>query len=77
RYDRFQKLAEYQQHPAVKVVLLVDSEAPQVTIWRRGQSGWAPEEALGLDAVIELPEIGTVLALSELYRDIRFDPPPV
>ncbi|BCH22959.1 Uma2 family endonuclease [Mesorhizobium sp. L-8-3] len=39
RYDRFQKLAEYQQHPAVKVVLQVDSEAPQVTIWRRGPNG--------------------------------------
>ena len=28
RYDRFQKLAEYQAHPAIQVILLVDTEKP-------------------------------------------------
>jgi Uma2 family endonuclease len=58
RYDRFQKLTEYQQHPTIKVILLVDTEAPQVT---------------GLDATIELPEIDAALPLSELYLDVTFD----
>lgn len=40
RYDRFQKLEEYKLNAAVKVILLVDTEAPRVTVWRRGQDGW-------------------------------------
>lgn len=73
RYDRFQKLAEYQQHPAIKVVLLIDSEAPQVTLWRSGPGGWTAHEVICLDTEIELPEIGRSLALAELYRGIIFD----
>jgi Uma2 family endonuclease len=74
RYDRFQKLEEYKLHPAVKVILLVDTEAPRVTVWRRGEAGWGNHEEKGLDAVIGLPEIGTVLPLSELYLDLSFEP---
>jgi len=73
RYDRIQKLAEYQQHPTIKVILLVDSEAPQVTVWRGGPNGWTAHEVAGLDASIEMPEIGASLALAELYLDIAFD----
>lgn len=76
RYDRFQKLAEYQQHPAIKVILLVDSEAPQVAVWRRAGETWSTAEAAGLDAVIDLPEIGVTLPLAELYLDLTFEPRP-
>ena len=72
RFDRFQKLAEYQQHKAIRVILLVDSEAPQVTIWRRKGESWDTEELEGLDAVIGLPEIEAELPLAELYRDVEF-----
>jgi Uma2 family endonuclease len=73
RYDRFQKLAEYQRHPSIKVVMLVDTEAPQVTVWRSGPAGWLADEISDLDATIELPEIDAALPLSELYLDVTFD----
>ena len=73
RFDRFQKLGEYQQHPAIRVILVVDSEAPQVTVWRRDGERWATEELEGLDAVLALPEIDATLPLSELYLDVVFD----
>lgn len=73
RYDRFQKLEEYKLLPAVKVILLVDTEAPRVTVWRRGESGWGYEDLAGLEAVIGLPEIETELPFSELYADLSFD----
>ena len=73
RYDRFQKLEEYKQHPMVQVILLVDTEAPRVTVWRRGSEGWGFHEEAGLEAVIALPEIEAVLPLAELYDDIRFE----
>lgn len=77
RYDRFRKLEEYKLLPAVYVILLVDTEAPRVTVWRRGESGWGYEDLAGLDATIQLPEIGTDLPLSELYADLSFDPADV
>ena len=73
RFDRFQKLAEYQQHPRIRVILLIDSEAPQVTIWRRNSERWATEELEGLGAVVELPEIDAKLPLAELYLGIEFE----
>jgi Uma2 family endonuclease len=73
RYDRFQKLEEYKLVPAIRVILLVDTEAPQVTVWRRGETGWGYHEEKGLDAVIDLPEIGAALPLFELYEDVDFE----
>ena len=73
RFDRFQKLAEYQQHPAIRVILVVDSEAPQVTLWRRDGDRWKTEEFSGLAATIPLPEIDAGLSLAELYLDVVFD----
>jgi len=74
RYDRFQKLEEYKVLTAVHVILLVDTEAPRVTVWRRNESGWGYEDLAGLDAIIWLPEIETELPLAELYAELSFDP---
>lgn len=74
RYDRFQKLEEYKQHPRIKVILIVDTEAPQVTVWRRDAEGtWSYHEEAGLHSTIDLPEIEAALPLTELYRDIKFE----
>lgn len=75
RFDRFEKLAEYQQHPSIKVILLVDTEAPQVTAWRKNESNWVPETVSGLDAIVRLPEIDANLPLAELYEGLSFDAP--
>ena len=75
RYDRFQKLAEYQRHPLIRVILLVDTEQPRVTVWRRDGDNWSATEEQGLDAVIGLPEIEATLPLADLYADLEFEPP--
>lgn len=69
RYDRFQKLEEYKDHATIKVILLIDTEAPRVTVWRRA-TDWTNMERTGLDAVVELPEINASLALSDLYEGL-------
>lgn len=74
RYDRFQKLAESQQHPSIRVILTVDTSLPRVIVWRRRDELWTSTEIEGLEAVIELPEIEADLPLSELYFDVTFDP---
>lgn len=70
RYDRFQKLEEYKTHPAIGVILLVDTEAPQLTVWRREGEAWARTEETGLGAVVDFPEIGARLPLAELYDGV-------
>lgn len=72
RYDRFQKLEEYKLVPAIQVILLIDTGQPRVTVWRRVSENWTNHEVAGMDADIDLPEIGTSLPLSELYLDVDF-----
>jgi Uma2 family endonuclease len=72
RFDRFEKVAEYHQHPTIKVILLVDTEMPKVTIYRRKAELWAVEILEGLEATIELPEIEANLPLAELYFGVAF-----
>jgi Uma2 family endonuclease len=70
RFDRFQKIEEYKAHEAVAVVLLVDSEAPRVIVWRRGAQGlWSSLVVEEPGASIALPEIGAVLTLADIYED--------
>jgi len=72
RYDRFQKLEEYKQQKEIKVILLIDTGQPRVTVWRRTIDNWSSHEIAGLDASIGLPEIGTDLPLAEMYLDVDF-----
>lgn len=72
RYDRFQKLEEYKQQKEIKVILLIDTGQPRVIVWRRTVDNWSSHEIAGLDASIDLPEIGTELPLTEMYLDVDF-----
>ncbi|HEX2256567.1 MAG TPA: Uma2 family endonuclease [Afifellaceae bacterium] len=74
RYDRFQKLEEYKTHPAIRVILLIDTEAPQLTVWRGEGGSWARAELQGLEATVDLPEIGAKLPLAEIYDSLTFEP---
>lgn len=72
RYDLFQKLDEYKQVATIRVILLVDTEKPRVTVWRRGADGWGFHEESGLAAVIDLAEVEAALPLAELFEGLEF-----
>ncbi|KQT61478.1 hypothetical protein ASG52_00885 [Methylobacterium sp. Leaf456] len=72
--DRTRKLEEYKRHPTLRCILLVETVLPQVLLYRRNDEGWAIETFDGLDTVIDLPEIGGRLALSDIYDGLRFEP---
>ena len=72
RSDRFEKVAEYHKHPKIRVILLINTELPSVTVYRRAGERWDVEIVEGLEAVIDLPEIEATLPLSELYLGIEF-----
>jgi Uma2 family endonuclease len=73
RYDRFRKLEEYKTVAAIKVTLLIDTERPRVTVWRRDGPSWGNSEVSGLDATIALPEIEAALPLADLYDGLPFE----
>ena len=72
--DRFRKLEEYKRHPTLDAILLLDTRAPEATLYRRdAEGGWAQEDHAGPDAVIALPTIGATLALAEVYEGVGFE----
>jgi Uma2 family endonuclease len=73
REDLRDKPVEFGRLPTVVSYLVFDPEGPSVSVWRRADDGtWPVEPAsvAGLDAVIDLPEIGAKLALAEIYRPV-------
>jgi Uma2 family endonuclease len=74
RIDEGEKKDAYQTIPSLHVYMLVEQDEPFVTVFRRMGSGFVREEYAGLDAVIPLPEIGTVLPVAEIYRRVKFVP---
>ncbi len=76
RIDEGEKRDAYRTLPSLKVYLLVEQEAPVVTVLRRTGDGFVRELYTGLDAVIPLSEIETELPLAEIYAGVEFTPEP-
>ncbi len=76
-FDTFGKVAEYQAVPGIAYVLLIEPNAPEVSLLERAEDGtWSEREVAGLDNTIDLPALGIVLAMSELYDGVAFPTGP-
>jgi Uma2 family endonuclease len=66
--DTTDKLDEYREHPAVQLIMFIEPSRVLVKLYRRDSEGvWGSEKYDDLESVIDLPEIGACLALSEIY----------
>ncbi|MGB3643447.1 MAG: Uma2 family endonuclease [Mesorhizobium sp.] len=66
--DTTDKLDEYREHPAVRLIMFVEPDTVLVKLYRRDSQGaWGSERYDDLASVIDMPEIGASLALSEIY----------
>ena len=73
RADLGEKRDAYLTIPSLKVLLFVEPDSPTVTLYRRlPEGGFASERHSGLDAIIELAEIGAHLSLADLYDRVEF-----
>lgn len=72
--DHTDKLDDYQSHPDIRVVLLVDPSHVSVKAYRRVGAAWVPERYEDLAYIIPLPEISASLALVDIYDTL--DPKP-
>jgi len=72
-YDRGQKLEFYKSIPTLKEYLLIAQDRPRIEHYvRQSARKWDYEDVQGLESMIELPSINCTLALSEVYKEIRF-----
>jgi hypothetical protein len=56
--------------------LLVDSDKPSTTLWRRRGSSFEPEAYLDAQATIPLPEIGVEVPFSDVYAGVDWTAAP-
>lgn len=74
RIDEGEKKDAYLTIPSLSVYVLVEQESPALVVFRRTPNGFVREVYTGLDTLLPLPEIETVLPLSELYEGVEFTP---
>ena len=67
RVDHGEKLANYRTLPSMRVYVLLNQNNPAVTVYRFAEGEWQMEFYGSIDAVVELPEIESRLALAEIY----------
>lgn len=74
--DLTRKKYAYRSIPSVAAIVYVSQREPRVDIVRRTGHGWADGYVEGMDAVLELPEIGVAVPLALIYEDVAFEPAP-
>lgn len=76
-FDAFEKLDEYRGVPALRHILLIEPNAPEILLWSRAEDGaWSKTRIDGLDAAVSLPALGLSLAMSDIYEGVGFPPRP-
>jgi Uma2 family endonuclease len=74
RIDEGEKREAYLTIPTLRAYLMIEQDEPRVTVYRRGDHGFAREEHAGLEAVVPLDEIEAALPLAALYERVEFRP---
>lgn len=74
--DLTRKEYAYQSIPSVAAIVYVSQREPRVDIVRRTEHGWADGYVEGMDAVLEVPEIGAAVPLASIDEDVAFEPAP-
>jgi Uma2 family endonuclease len=77
-YDRGTKFEHYRRIPTLQEYLLVSQKAPQVEQFIRQADGrWILNVAAGMDKSLELPSLGIVISLDEIFAKVEFAPVPL
>jgi len=71
--DRFTKNREYAAITSVQRYVIVEQDAIAATVFERAGEDWVGHIATD-DAVLDMPEIGISIPLSELYEGVELPP---
>jgi Uma2 family endonuclease len=76
-FDTFEKVEEYKGIPGLHYVLVIEPNAPQVSLWaREDDEGWRRLTFETLADTVELPHLGLSLRLADIYEGVDFPPRP-
>lgn len=76
-FDLLEKLEEYKSVPALRDIVLVDTDEPKVFHWtRQPGASWERRILEVPEAVVELPELDFVLPFGVLYAGLTFQQKP-
>lgn len=72
--DHIEKREEYFNIPTVEEYLLISQNTSKIERYlRQPDNQWLYSQVSGLQSSLDLPSIGCTLALSDVYRKVRFD----
>ncbi len=71
REDRKVKLGEYRSIASVQRYVMLEQDEMLATVVARTVAGWSLDQ-IGLAGLLDMPEIGVEIPLSELYADVTF-----
>lgn len=75
-YDRGEKFAHYRALPSLSDYLLVAQDQPRIEHYQRQPDGrWLYSATDGLEAEVEIANIGCMLRLAEVYERVVFAEP--
>lgn len=75
-FDSHKKLNEYKSHADIAYIALIDAASTRALLHYRKGAEWRERVYDDLDAVMEFPEIGASLALSDIYFGLELEPKP-
>lgn len=70
-FDLGTKARLYRELPSLQALLLVRQDEPAATLYRRDGDRWTVEDAVGLEAHLDV--LGAPLALAEVYDGATFE----
>ena len=77
-YDRGKKFEHYRQIASLQEYLLVSQTEPRIEQFMRQVDGrWLLNEAVGLEAQLELPSLRITISLAEIFAKVSFAPAPM
>ncbi len=76
RADENEKREAYLNIDSLNVYMMIEQTHCSVLVYRRTDQGFVREVYCEMSDVVELPEIGCLLRLSELYETVEFTPEP-
>jgi Uma2 family endonuclease len=75
-YDRGDKFQHYREIDTLQTYILISQTKPYIESYTKGADGkWTLTDAVGLEAILEIPSIDCTLALADVYENVTFTKP--